>query len=319
MNSGIEFLGRVWPTTPSRALRNLKYNMQYGWKVTRLVTSAIMSVTAAGLVSTCSTCANEADVTNNNSTTSVVANTLPDFSFNVLSAAAKVCFIGGCMYGTCSVVKFVVAIVHKGIRPCVELSRANLDENARDIHTNRAVRNMIVGLLPESLAGFMGMDYGRLVVAESIYRSPSWFVANGVIGGLSCGLYLLDTSIALWDMVSLDVEERDRRAAQVRRYLGELFGLRQQQSETEEMSVLQRYFSSMDQMEGYVPIGSWLSSLSHNDEGSSNHASFVFSPGLGDVIRHVWMEDLFPKDEEGDDDVFEDAISVDSVLRGVGE
>ncbi|MBF5050966.1 hypothetical protein CLAVI_000589 [Candidatus Clavichlamydia salmonicola] len=226
MSTGLVFFGRVWPESPSRALQNLKYNMKYGWKVARLVTSVVMSVAACGLISTCSKCVTETDVDNNQSADNAVLTTSSSFDFNVLNTAAKVCFVGGCMYGVCSVVKFVVAVVNKGIRPCIERYVANLDEYATDRHIYLSILEMYVCLLPECLAGFMGVDYAVLVTLPK-QSLVNWWVANSIVGGLSCGAYVLDTGVALWDMVSLDVEERDARTAQQEGLLGEGFELPQ--------------------------------------------------------------------------------------------
>ncbi|WP_194844139.1 hypothetical protein [Candidatus Clavichlamydia salmonicola] len=82
--------------------------MKHGWKVTRFVTSALMSLAAAGLVSTCSTCTNEIGVNNStsamniitrNSTNSTVAITYSSIDSNALNTVAKVCFTGGFLYG----------------------------------------------------------------------------------------------------------------------------------------------------------------------------------------------------------------------------
>ncbi|WP_194844134.1 hypothetical protein [Candidatus Clavichlamydia salmonicola] len=61
MSSCVAFLCRECPADISTELRNIKHNMCNGWKITRLVTSTIMSAAAATLVFTCSTCTNKVD------------------------------------------------------------------------------------------------------------------------------------------------------------------------------------------------------------------------------------------------------------------
>ncbi|MBF5050965.1 hypothetical protein CLAVI_000588 [Candidatus Clavichlamydia salmonicola] len=92
MSSCVGFLGRECPADMSTAWRNIKHNMCNGWKITRFVTSAIMSVGAAVLVSSCSTCVNEVDAGNNQSTANADSTT-SSFDLNALNTAAKVCFV----------------------------------------------------------------------------------------------------------------------------------------------------------------------------------------------------------------------------------
>ncbi|MBF5050967.1 hypothetical protein CLAVI_000590 [Candidatus Clavichlamydia salmonicola] len=207
----------------------------------------------------------------------------------------------------CSAVKFVVAVVDKGIRLCLELSTANLDEKAKNRHIFWLIEDMFACLIPEVMAGFMGMEYGCVVAVESTARSPAiWVIANGIVGGLSCGLYILDMGIALWDIVSLDVKERDRRAAQVKRYLRDVLQVDQLPGYEEERMFKVQWCFTKDQYEGYAELGSWLPSFPHNPEvkrsmkkGDFNDSTMVFCSTAGDVILKVLM--VVPVSEDEDD------------------
>ncbi|MBF5050960.1 hypothetical protein CLAVI_000583 [Candidatus Clavichlamydia salmonicola] len=215
MSAGIVFWGREWPRDPSVAWRNIKDNMCNGWKITRLVTSALMSVGAAVLVSSCSTCVNEVDAGNNPSTANADSTTY-SFDFNVLGTAAKVCFIGVCVYGAFSAIKFSLAIANKGIRLCIERRLANLDEDEEERRVNRSIEDMLLCFFPEILAGFMGVDYSFVVILTSMESSSGdWGIVNNVFGGISCGLYVLDTCLACFDMISLNIDEVAEQRLQV--------------------------------------------------------------------------------------------------------
>ncbi|MBF5050970.1 hypothetical protein CLAVI_000593 [Candidatus Clavichlamydia salmonicola] len=214
---GLIFIGRQWPTNTSHALCNIRDNMKCGWKVTRLITASTMSF-LAGFIFTCSAFADEIDVSNNDATINAVSTRCSSNDLNVLNMMPKACLIGGCIYGACSIIKFVGSVVNKGMRPFIELGADDLDVDVMNRHIDILFSDMLFCLFPEILAGVVGLDYAYIIIGISTSGSiERWVLANRVFGIFSTGFCALDTVLALCDMISFNVYEGNRIALLRRR------------------------------------------------------------------------------------------------------
>ncbi|MBF5050964.1 hypothetical protein CLAVI_000587 [Candidatus Clavichlamydia salmonicola] len=181
------------------------------------------------------------------------------------------------MYGVFSAVKFSLALANKGIRLCVERGLVNLDEDEEERLINRSIADMLVALFPEVLAGFLGMNYACVIIVKFMENlSVHWRVINSILGVLSCGLYVLDVSLACFDMISLDLEEREARIAWEEGFLGRGLGFpRFSGGNREEISMVP--LSSFSPQYGEV--------MAMRQMPSSQPQ--VFSRSGGEVIRNI--------------------------------